>query len=217
MNILVLAPHPDDEVIGAGGTIAKHIDSGDHVFLVVLTRAHEPFWPKEIIERKSKELAKVVAFLKIKKLFWLKFKAASLNSVPGIEISKQLEEIIEEVNPHIIYAPPKGDVHLDHDIVGVQALSASRKGRELKKLLFYEEPQNTGDNSAPHYFIPNYFVDISGFIETKLKALKMYRSEEKKFLHARSAKALKMTAAARGSVIGVKYAEAFMLVKEIVK
>lgn len=216
MDVLVLASHPDDEVIGVGGTIAKHVKDGDSIFLVVLTRAHEPFWPKKIIEKKSGELMSIVNFLKIKKLFWLDFKTASLNSVPAIEISKKLEKIIAEVNPNIIYAPPKGDIHIDHDIVGVQILSASRKARNLKKLLFYEEPQNTGDNSTPYYFIPNYFVDISAYIETKIQALNMYKSEEKKFPHPRSAKTLKMAAAARGNVIGVKYAEAFMLIKEII-
>ena len=155
MNILVLAPRPDDEVIGVGGTIINHISSGDKVFLVIFTKAYEPFWSRSVINKKNTEVNTVVNFLGISKLFWLDFKAASLNTIDGIYISSKIEEIIEKTDPDIIYSPPRGDLHLDHDIVAIQALSASRKAKTLKKFLFYEEPQNTQDNSDLNYFVPN--------------------------------------------------------------
>jgi LmbE family N-acetylglucosaminyl deacetylase len=217
MNILVFAPHPDDEVIGVGGTILRHKKAGDNVCVVFCTKAFEPYWTKEVIALKAQEVKNVCKFLKIDQFFWLDFKTASLNSIPAIDLSKKMEEIIQKVDPDIIYAPPKGDIHIDHDICATQILSASRKGPHLKKILFYEEPQNTQDNISSSYFIPNYFVDISDTIETKLEALNIYASEKKNYPHARSDEALRMAAAQRGNAIGVDYAEAFMLVREVVK
>lgn len=217
MNILVLAPHPDDEIIGVGGTILKHIKVGDNVGLMILTKAHEPYWSKEIIAKKTEEVQAVSKFMGIKRLFWEDFKAASLNSVPSIELSNKIEAVVADFKPDIIYAPPKGDVHIDHDIIGSLSLSVARKFQSVTKLFFYEEPQNIADNSSPFYFVPNYYVDVTEFIDKKIEALEMYQTERKNFPHPRSGKALKLAAAERGRTIGVDFAESLMLVKEIVK
>lgn len=217
MKILVFAPHPDDEIIGIGGTILRHIKTGDEVGLMILTKAHEPYWSKEIIAKKTEEVHAVSKFMGIKRLFWEDFKTGSLNSVPSIELLNKIETVVADFEPDIIYAPPKGDVHIDHDIVGILSLSVSKRFRSVIKLFFYEEPQNTAGNSSPFYFVPNYFVDVTAFIDKKMEALDMYQTEKKDFPHPRSSKALKLAAAERGRTIGVEFAESLMLVKEIVK
>lgn len=214
MKVLVLAPHPDDEIIGVGGTILKHVHSGDSVSLLIFTKAHEPFWDKSTILKKSREVQLVSDFLKIKELIWLDFKTTTLGSLPGAEISSRIEHVVEKIKPDIVYSPPKGDVHIDHDVVANYTLSVVKKFPKISKVLFYEEPQNTQYNSQLSYFVPNYFVDISPFINKKLAALNMYKTEKKTYPHPRSAKALKMAAGVRGGAIFVKYAEAFMLVRE---
>lgn len=218
-KVLVIAPHPDDEVLGCGGTIAKHASGGDEVYLCIVTKAYPPEWPEDEIKERRKEVLKVNEILGIKKTYFLDLPTVRLDTIAQKEFNDVITQVVNEVQPEVVYIPHKGDVNRDHQIVFDAAMVAARpkSGSSIERVLSYEILSET-EWAAPfpeNAFIPNVFVDISGTLEIKLKAMSEYRSELRKFPHPRSLEAITALAKLRGSAIGVKAAEAFMLVREI--
>lgn len=218
MKVLVIAAHPDDEVIGAGGTIANHVKRGDHVYLCVVTKAYPPDWAEDEIKERKKEVLKVNEILGIKKTYFLDLPTVKLDTIPQKELNDLITQTVNEVQPEVVYIPHKGDVNKDHGLVFNAAMVAirPRPGSLIKKVLSYETLSET-EWASPfieNVFIPNVYVDISETLEVKLKAMSEYRSELKEFPHPRSPEAISALAKIRGSSIGAKAAEAFMLVRE---
>lgn len=218
MKILVIAPHPDDEVLGVGGTIAKHAKSGDEVYLCVVTKAYTPDWSEKFIENREKEVSKVNKILGIKKTYFLDFPTVKLDTVPQKELNDRIAECVKKVKPEIIYAPHKGDINLDHQLVFDATMVATRPApARVRKILSYETPSET--DWAPPFkgiaFTPNVYVDITDTLKVKLKAISVYKTELRKFPHPRSMKLLSALAKKRGAEAGLKAAEAFMLIREI--
>jgi len=220
MKVLVVAPHPDDEVLGVGGTIAKHGMKKDEVYLCIVTHAYEPDWSKEFIENRKTEVLKVSELLGIKKTQFLDFPTVKLDTVPRKELNDTIAAYVKEIMPDIVYAPHRGDVNMDHRLVFEATFVATRPtSNPVSKLLTYETPSET--DLAPPFgasaFVPNVYVDIVETLEIKIKALSLYRTEIKEFPHPRSAKLLSALAMKRGAEAGLSAAEAFMLMKEILR
>ena len=219
MRILVIAPHPDDEVLGCGGTIAKHASGGDEVYLCIVTKAYPPEWSEDEVRERKEEVLRANKILGIKKTYFLDLPTVKLDTIPQKELNDVITEVVNEVQPEVVYIPHKGDVVRDHQLVFDAAMVAVRPkpGSVVKKALCYETLSET-EWAAPfpeNAFIPNVYVDISETLENKLRAMSEYKSELKNLPHPRSLKAISNLAKLRGSTIGVEAAEAFMLVREI--
>ncbi|TRZ51511.1 MAG: PIG-L family deacetylase [Dehalococcoidia bacterium] len=219
MRILIIAPHPDDEVLGCGGTMVKHNLSGDEVYLCIITKTYTPEWSEDEARERRKEVLRVNQILGIKKTYFLDLPTVKLDTIPQKELNERLGQVINEVQPEVVYIPHQGDINKDHQLVFGAAMVATRPipDSAIKKVLCYEVLSETewGAPFVESVFTPNVYVDISGVLETKLKAMSEYKSELKEFPHPRSLEAISALAKMRGTAAGVEAAEAFMLVREI--
>ena len=219
MRVLVIAPHPDDEVLGCGGTMIKHVSEGDEVYLCVVTKAYPPEWPEDEIRERRDEVLKVNNILGTKKTYFLDLPTVKLDTIPQKELNEAIAKVINKLQPEIVYIPHGGDVNSDHRLVFEAAMVAirPRPALAIRKVLCYETLSET-EWAAPlaeNAFMPNLYVDISGVLATKLKAMSEYKSELKEFPHPRSLEAISALAKIRGATIGVEAAEGFMLIREI--
>ncbi len=222
MKILVISPHPDDETLGCGGTILKHKDIGDKIYWLIITNIDvKNGWDKDIIKKRQKEIETVAEMYGFEKTFKLDYPTAKLDTIPIQEIIKSISEVILEIKPEIIYLPNRSDVHTDHQITFKAAYSCTKNFRYpfIKKILMYETLSETEFAPAlpENTFIPNVFVDITNYFEKKLEIFKIYKLEVMTEPLPRSLKVIKALVKYRGSRIGKKYAEAFVLLKEIIK
>ncbi|MBS3121392.1 PIG-L family deacetylase [Candidatus Woesearchaeota archaeon] len=211
MNVLVVAAHPDDEILGVGGTLLKHRQKGDTIYVCIVTKAYEPQWTKEYIEQKIVEQKKVDEVLGVKKRFNLNLLTVKLNTLPHGEINKRVADVIEEVNPDIVYTHFEGDINYDHTIVFRACMVATRPPKQVR-LLCFETPSETEWNNKP--FNPNLWININEFINQKIEAFKIYELELKKYPHPRSLEGVRILAKKRGLEICKEYAEAFIVVRD---
>ena len=219
MNVLVFAPHADDEILGVGGSIAKHIAAGDDVYVCIATRPTPPVFSDELFERIRKETLAAHNFLKIKKTFFLEYPAVALESVPRTKLNGDILAVINEVKPDIVYMPHFGDMQKDHTLIAEAVMVAVRpkQAHKIKKVLAYETLSETEWN-VPHSstaFIPNVYTDISDTLDAKLKAMSFFESQLADFPCPRSIKAIESLARLRGSTIFADAAESFMLIREV--
>ena len=211
MNILVIAPHPDDEVLGMGGTIKKLSKKNTIILCVVSEGATAQYNDKKMIQIRKDACKKCSKVLGISKIIFLDFADMKLN-LSHLEINKKLEKIIQKFKPEIVYTAPKNDLNLDHQAVFDSTLVACRPKSGVKKILCYEMQ---GQTKSP--FEPNIFENIEKEIDFKIKGFKMYKSEIEKFPNARSIIAIDNLAIMRGIQVGLKKAEGFQLIQEINK
>ncbi len=214
MKVLVIAAHPDDEVLGVGGTILKHTANGDDVYVCIVTKAYEPNWSKEYIKNKLKEAKEVDKILGVKKRIFCNFPTTKLNTISTGEFTEEISNVIENVKPEIVYTHFKDDMNRDHGILFNATLVASRPDMNKKiSLMCFETLSSTEWGSVA--FKPNVYTDISDYIEEKIEAFLKYQTENKKYPHPRSPAGIKIWAKQRGVEICVEYAEAFILVREV--
>ena len=228
MNVLVIGAHPDDELLGVGGTIIKHIKNGDKVSVLLLTDGHTSRFrdpsrageqSEEVVARvkSAEEAAKLLGF----DLHFAPFYDQRLDIVPHIELVHEIEKIAKGINPDIVYCHHKGDVNTDHQVTFSACMTSFRSvGKEYPvRFLTYETVSSTewGVPSSESYFMPNVFIDISEHLDLKIQAIKLYDQEMREFPHPRSYEGIKISAQRWGSVVGVNAAEAFMLVREVVR
>jgi len=207
MRALVIAPHPDDEVIGCGGTIAKYILKGDEVHLCVVTKTYPPEWSEAETRERKREALRASAILGMAGAYFLDFPTVKLNTVSHKELVDAINGVIATVQPDVVYIP-HGSHHSDHQITFDVAMASMKLNHLVVKILAYEDWGIEG-------FVPNLYVDISETLETKLKALSEYRLELKEFPHRRSLEAISTLAKMRGIDVGVRAAEAFILVRQL--
>jgi LmbE family N-acetylglucosaminyl deacetylase len=214
MRVLVIGAHPDDEILGCGATIAKHVDHGDEVYVLIVSEGVSSQYTdtEKFLKLRREGCLKAAKYLGIKKVFFYDFPDAKLDSISQIEINKTIEKVIEKVRPQRVYTPHWGDMHKDHRLVFESALVATRK--KVKEVYCYEILGNMNKiGMAP--FSPNYFVEIFKYLKKKLKALSFYSSEIKKFPKPFSKEAVVTLAKYRAVEAGLKAAEAFVCVKKI--
>ena len=211
MNILVIAPHPDDEVLGMGGTIKKLSKKNKIILCVVSEGATAQYKDKKMIKVRRDSCKKTAKILGISQTVFLDYPDMRLN-LSHLDINKKLEEIIEKYKPEIVYTAPKNDLNLDHQVVFNSTLVACRPKSGVKQILCYEIQGNT---KVP--FVPNVFENIEKEFSYKIKGFKMYKSEIEEFPNPRSIIAIENLAIMRGIESGFKKAEAFELIKKIKK
>jgi LmbE family N-acetylglucosaminyl deacetylase len=196
MRILAVGAHPDDIELGAGGTIARHVNKGDEVYFLVLTYG-EQSGGKRQREKEALESAKI---LKVKSLFFSGIPDTKVTE--GIETIMAIENLINEIKPYRVYTHCHKDRHQDHRNTALATYSAARK---VPEILAYESP-----DSYPN-FTPQYYVQITDTIKQKISALKKYRSQQNKRYF--EVNAIKGLAQFRGYQIGVPYAEAYEVIR----
>lgn len=222
-KILIVAAHPDDEILGCGGTMALHSMTGNDVYVLILgegitsrdEKRDRRKRDKEIMELR-RDLERANRIVGTKKSFLFDFPDNRFDSIPLLDIIKVVEKVKKEVNPDIIYTHHNGDLNIDHRITFDAVLTACRplKSESVRSIYSFEIPSSTewsADSSK--YFIPNYFVNIKETLEKKTNAMKAYTNEIRDFPHPRSGKALEILAQSRGIMTGFEYAEAFMVVR----
>lgn len=219
MNILVIAPHRDDEVIGVGGTIAKHSSLGNLVFVCVLTHGIEPICSPELDEKIRRECIQADKLLGVKETRFLNFPAAMLETVPRHELNDALVKTVQQIKPDIVYIPSRGDMQLDHKIAVDAAMVALRPKYQhvVKKIYAYETLSETGWDipNTTNEFIPTSYSDITDYLYTKINAMKIFTTQIAEYPNPRSVDAIKALAMYRGSSVNICAAEAFSLIREI--
>jgi N-acetylglucosamine malate deacetylase 1 len=216
MRVLCLAAHPDDEVLGAGGTLLRHRAAGDELGLVVATVAYPPRWSAEIIRAKRSECLAAAKLLGIRHVQFLEFQTMHLNTLPAIDLNEAVTRAISAFAPQVVYAPPCDDLNRDHALLFEAALVAARPGSAtgFDQLYSYEIPTTSRCN-LPTRWHANTFVDIHDFIDQKLAAMAAYRTELKEPPHPRSLEGIRVLARERGLSCGREYAETHMLVRAV--
>lgn len=216
--VLVIAAHPDDEALGCGGTIAKHVGQGDGVHLIFVadgvSSRNVPL-EQALIER---ELAmKRAAFmLGVSSVETLGFPDNRLDTIALLDIVQSLESEIERIKPSIIYTHHFGDLNVDHRKVHAAVMTACRPlpGCTVREIYAFEIPSSTEWASIGLMpFLPNHYVDITNFLLKKISALEAYEIEMRPFPHARSMQHVQDLARHRGSSVGFAAAEAFMALR----
>jgi N-acetylglucosamine malate deacetylase 1 len=214
-KVLIVAPHPDDETLGVGGTIKKFSKEKIDVSVLVIGGHLPPVYDEEHYKQTEKECRKACKTLGVKKIFFLKKVATKFNEEPIANFNKSLMDIINRVNPEAIFIPFP-DRHIDHKVVFKACMVCTRpkKNNKLKIILAYETLSEThwNANYIEPNFIPDVFINISNEYKFKEKALKNYSSQIKNN-KARNIDAIKGLAAFRGSQNNAKYCEAFKLIR----
>ncbi len=216
MRILVISSHPDDEVIGAGGTIARHVAGGDDVYWCVVTQGYGPEMSHAELAKTRQQVYTVQHLLGIKDVSFCGFPTVKLNSIPHRDLATALQDEVDKTEPEVVYTTPYCDVNVDHRLVCEATMVATRPlpGSTVRKVLSYEIAPTTRFAIEP--FAPNVYVDISAFLSDKLEAMACYETELREFPHPRSLKGLELFARERGLSVGTEAAECFYLIREIV-
>ena len=211
MKILLLAAHPDDEVIGMGATIKKLSKKNEFCLLVLTEGVTSQYTEKKMLQARRNACLKSSKMLGIKNVLFLDFPDNQLDSVPQLKINKKVEEIIRKFRPSVVYSPPPNDLNKDHQKVFESSLVTTRPfSSSVKSLLCYELP---GMVRKP--FHPSVYENVEKEFSYKIKGFKMYKSEIMKFPHPRSINAIENLAIYRGTQSGLRKAEAFELVHSI--
>ncbi len=215
-KVLVVATHPDDETLGCGGTLLKHKANKDEIHWLICTSLNKNH---KYYKTREKEIEQVTKILNFDSVSFLPYETSKLDQYSVSEIIYKMSKIIKKLKPTIIYLPFKEDVHSDHKIIFQASYSCTKSFRYsfIKKVYMMETLSETefSPSLKKDSFIPNTFVDISKYIKKKIQIMKVYKSEIKRHPFPRSLKSIKALASLRGSTSGCKFAESFMLLKEI--
>lgn len=222
-TILVVAAHPDDEVLGCGGTIARHTEAGDRVHLLFLadgvsSRTERP--DRAAVQRRQATAAAAARELGADPPRFFGGPDNALDSLALIEVVRAVEAVVSDVAPDIVYTHHGGDLNIDHGVACRAVLTACRPlpGSPVRAIYAFEVPSST-DWSMPSIgpnFQPQRFVDVTDTMVRKRRALAAYADEMREFPHSRSVDALDALARWRGSTAGFQAAEAFEILREIV-
>ncbi len=225
MKVIVIASHPDDEVLGCGATISRLAKEGNDIYIAILGEGITSRYPKredankKLIKDLKKKAENVVELLGAKELFHSDFPDNRFDTVPLLDVIKKIEEWIDKIKPEILFTHHANDLNIDHAITHRAVLTATRpiKGCSVKEVYTFEILSSTewafGEFGS---FNPNVFFEIKDTIEVKIKAMEIYESEVRGFPHPRYLEAIKNIGRRWGNVVGLEYAEAFETVRRIV-
>lgn len=234
MKILIFAAHPDDEVLGMGGTMKKLSKSGNDLKIIFMStgilarrdiesQRFRQVFTNEWMEKNEKKIKslrhdakKSGKILGVDKIEFMDFPDNEMDTISNLQITKTIENEITKFKPKVVYMPTKFDVNVDHQAVYNATVTATRprKNSIVKEVISFEIPSST-EWYFPSEYSPNIFVDITKEIKYKLSALKKYKNEIEEFPHPRSIIALEAIARRWGSVSGFEYAESFSLVRKL--
>lgn len=218
-KVLIVAAHPDDEVLGMGGTMAKLSHDGDELHIAFLSKG-EGSRGEEVADEqlRTSQAEEVVGFLKAK-LYWLaNFPDNEFDKVSLLQITKVVEEAIKKINPDIIYTHHHGDLNIDHRTTFQAVITACRPGKTSVREIYSFEVLSSTDWQAKiegRAFLPNLYIDIGDYIEDKIKLMNIYAREIGVFPFPRSEKGIRTLAQYRGMESGLMFAEAFRLIRGV--
>lgn len=222
-KVLVVAAHPDDEILGCGATMAKHIENGDQVKVIIAAEGLTSRLNSDNSEDLSKELVELQNIsltanskLGVKDVEFLSLPDNKMDSVTLLDVIKKIETVVSAYRPNIIYTHFPNDLNIDHRILSEAVLTATRPmpGLKVNEIYFFEIASSTEWNysgNTSKAFYPNYFNDVTDTLNKKLEALKIYKGEMREYPHSRSIENLKNMALVRGANCGVNAAEAFVV------
>lgn len=226
-KVLVVAAHPDDEVLGCGGTIIKHCQNGDEVHVLIMAEGITSRGNQRSVESNTKALEELHAntfraskIMGVSSIRLALFPDNRMDSVDLLDVIKVVEEEVDSFKPDIVYTHHAGDVNIDHKLTNEAVITACRPmpGQTVKTILFFETLSST-EWQIPKInkvFLPNYFVDIEKEFKQKIKALKCYETEMRSYPHSRSYDAVKVLSYFRGFSVGKKNVEAFEIGRVII-
>ncbi len=215
-KILVIAPHMDDETLGCAGTLLRHKSEGDQIHIVLASKLKiNKQWSKRYVKKKCDEYDKVLDIFKFKSCTKFNYEPSKIDQLNLSDVVEDFNNLFLRIKPNYIYCPFINDTHSDHQIIAKSAMSASKWFRQqsINKIFMYETLSETNFNFVEeNVFKPNFFVDISKYMERKLKISSIYKTEMNKHPFPRSKTSIKALAQLRGSQSGFKFAEAFQLI-----
>jgi LmbE family N-acetylglucosaminyl deacetylase len=218
-RVMIVAPHPDDETLGVGGTIAKYSAQGADIFVLIVSGHLPPLYSRKDYDKTVHEAQSAFKLLGVSQSEFLEIPATMINSKPLHKVNGRISKIINDFKPHIVFCPYP-DRHIDHRLIFDSVMVATRPvgiGRDIEILAAYETLSETHWN-APHIepnFTPNWVVDITEQIDNKLDALSCYKSQISDFPGPRSIEAVEALAKFRGTQAGFGYGEGFHVIRMI--
>lgn len=221
MKILIIAAHPDDEVLGAGGTIAKLCRNGNEVYVLIITEGCTSQYKDkpELVEQKKNQALNANSVLGVKEVFFGNLPDMKLDRVSHIDINKIIEDTIDKIKPEVVYTHFYGDINKDHQYVFESTLVAVRPvfSQCVKELYCYQVPSSTewGANLSHNIFIPNVIEEISSVYDIKQKALMQYESELREYPHPRCLEVIKMYDETLAKKNGLNLSEGFILIRKL--
>jgi len=218
MKVLVIAAHMDDEILGMGGTIAKHVAAGDQVTVcIACKRAYNHQFDPQVVQEEKDAAVQAAKILGYEGIQFLDLRDELLDE-RLLDLIDPIENLVIKLRPAVVYTHHRGDSNQDHRAVCLASMVACRSTCEYKvsRLLTYEVPSST-DIAPPfpeYAFQPNFYVEIGAFLDRKIEAMKVYKRELREFPHPRSAKGIEVLAQKRGMEVGFRAAEGFMLIRD---
>ena len=225
-KIMAIAAHPDDEVLGCGGTLRRHVDQGDEVCIYILADGDTSRYiletenPAAVLQAKGEAARAAGDILGASRVILDEFPDNRMDSRDLLEIIRKVEQQIRHFRPDVVYTHHSGDLNIDHRSVHEAVVTACRPqpGNTVKTLLFFEIASSTEWQvpSAGKAFAPDWFVDITATLDAKMQALAKYHVELRPWPHPRSIEAVEHLSRWRGATVGVQVAEAFMLGRHLI-
>ena len=226
MKYLVIAAHPDDEILGCGGSMAKWCKDGHVVHVLIMAegatsrdKSRDRVTRQKELSHLARSAKKAGEILGVASVELLDYPDNRMDSVDLLDVVKSVEEHIDKNNPEVVVTHHSGDLNIDHQLVHEAVVTASRPQNDLpiKTLLFFEVPSSTEwqlPGRVP-LFAPNWFVDISNIVDRKIRAFEVYAEELRDWPHPRSIKGVEYRARWRCATVGFEAAEAFSLGREL--
>lgn len=222
-KVLVVAAHPDDEVLGCGGTVARLANDGCEVYTLILCRGIAGRYEngdaekiKSEIEELKKQTHAANETIGVKEVFFHDFPDNRFDTIALLDLVKVIEQVKDSIKPDIVFTHCAGDLNIDHQITYKAVLTATRPlSEETVRQIYSFEVLSSTEWNYPMTFSPDVFFDISSTLDTKLKAMSEYKSELREFPHPRSLQAIKLSAEYWAIQVGLRYVEAFKAVRII--
>jgi LmbE family N-acetylglucosaminyl deacetylase len=218
-RVVVIGAHPDDEILGAGGTLARHVNDGDVVHALVVADGATSRASDELMRTLEKDATRSAEMIGFSSVELRSLPDQRLDTVPFIELTRLIESVLDDIRPHVVYTHFPGDVNVDHGLVARAAWTACRPYARplLRRFAVFETPSSTewawpmNDSGLQ----PNHFVDITDTLDIKVAAMECYQTELRDYPHPRSSRSLRERAAYWGSQVGRLAVEPFRILRDL--